>query len=84
MHYWSHDGFCDPPILEQMERLRGIPGVLVHGRRDISSPAVTAWQLNRRWPGSKLLVDEGDGHGGTSMAGLWREANDQLVAAAGS
>ena len=36
-HYWSHDGFCDPPILEQMALLDGIPGVLIHGRRDISS-----------------------------------------------
>lgn len=78
-HYWSHDGFCDPPILERMDRLRGIPAVLVHGRRDISSPVVTAWELHRRWPGSRLVVDEGDGHGGASMLPRWREANDQLA-----
>ena len=83
-HYWSHDGFCDPPILEQMDRLRGIPGVLIHGRRDISSPTVTAWELHRRWPGSTLVIDEGDGHGGASMVERWREANDQLAASAGA
>lgn len=79
--YWSHDGFCDPPLLERMGRLAGIPGVLIHGRRDISSPAVTAWQLHRRWPVSELVVEEGDGHGGMSMAEHWRSANDQLLEA---
>jgi proline iminopeptidase len=83
VHYWSHDGFCDPPILERMERLRGIPGVLIHGRRDISSPVVTAWELHRRWPGSQLVVDEGDGHGGRSMGERWRDANVRLVTRVG-
>lgn len=82
-HYWSHDGFCDPPVLERMEPLRGVPGVLIHGRRDISSPVVTAWELHRRWPGSRLIVDEGSGHGSGSMVKLWREANDQLASAVG-
>ncbi len=79
-HYWSHDGFCDPPILKQMVLLDGIPGVLLHGRRDISSPAAIAWGLHRRWDGSTLHIDEGDGHGGTSMAQSWRLANDALTA----
>jgi len=79
-HYWSHDGFCDPPILDRTDRLRGIPATLIHGRRDISSPASTAWRLHRSWPGSRLHVDEGDGHGGSSMATLWRVANADLVA----
>lgn len=82
VHYWRHDGFCAPPILERMPRLAGIPGVLIHGRRDISAPAITPWQLHRAWPGSRLLVDEGDGHGGSSMRRLWRAANDELIARA--
>lgn len=57
--------------------------MLIHGRRDISSPVVTAWELHRRWPESRLIVDEGNGHGGGSMVKLWREANDQLAAAVG-
>ena len=79
-HYWAHDGFCDPPILERVDRLRDIPGILIHGRRDISSPVITAWQLHRSWPGSLLLVDEGDGHGGVGMIEQWREANGDLLA----
>lgn len=80
-HYWSHDGFCSPPILDRMDRLRGIPGYLIHGRRDISGPAITAWRLHRAWPGSQLIIDEGDGHGGPTMSEQWRRANDALVAA---
>lgn len=82
-HVWSHDGFCDPPLLDRTDLLREIPGVLLHGRRDVSSPAVTAWELHRRWPGSELVVDEGDGHGGTSMVQRWRAANDALAARLG-
>lgn len=78
-HYWAHDGFLDRPILDRMDRLAGIPGTLIHGRRDISGPASTAWDLHRHWPGSTLIIDEGDGHGGASMASHWRQANVSLV-----
>lgn len=78
-HYWSNDGFLDPPILERTDQLREVPGVLIHGRRDISSPVITAWELHRRWPESRLVVDEGGGHGGLSMADHWRAANDRLA-----
>ncbi len=83
-HYWSHDGFADPPILERLERLPGIPATLIHGRRDISSPAVTAWRLHQGWPGTDLIIDDGDGHGGASMIDQWRAANDRLVQRFGS
>lgn len=79
-HYWAHDGFCDPPILDRLARLAGIPGTLMHGRRDISSPAHTAWRLHRAWPGSTLIIDEDGGHGGSTMVESWRAANEQLVA----
>lgn len=81
-HYWAHDGFNEPPILDRVGELAGIPGVLIHGRRDVSSPAITPWRLHAGWPGSRLVVDEGDGHGGTSMIEVWRAANDELVAGA--
>jgi proline iminopeptidase len=77
-HYWSHDGFGHPPVLDQMDRLAHVPGVLIHGRRDISSPSITAWDLHRRWPGSQLFIDEGDGHGGDTMGARWRSANADL------
>lgn len=78
-HYWSHDGFLDPPILERMDRIAHLPATLVHGRLDISSPLVTAWCLHQAWPASELVVDEGEGHGGVSMVEEWLAANSRLA-----
>lgn len=74
-HYWANDGFLHPPIKEQMQRLEGIPGSLIHGRRDVSGPAIVAWELHARWPGSELLLYEGDGHGGPAMVEAWCACN---------
>lgn len=79
-HYWTHLGFSDEPLLEGMARIGHIPGTLLHGRRDISGPAITAWELHRRWPASTLIIDEGEGHGGPGMVDSWSQANAQLVA----
>lgn len=71
--YWANDGFLTngQEIIPRIDGLNGIPGYLIHGRRDISGPAVTAWQLQRRWPSSHLVVIEDEGHGGPlSMAAL--------------
>lgn len=78
-HYWSHDGFLDPPLLDRMERLADIPGVLIHGRLDVSGPVVTAWRVHRGWPGSELVVEETEGHGGPRMVRAWSDANTQLA-----
>ncbi|WP_257998203.1 alpha/beta fold hydrolase [Zhihengliuella halotolerans] len=78
-HYWSNDGFADPPLLERMDRLRDIPGILIHGRRDVSGPTLTAVEVHRRWPGSTLIIDEQDGHGGPTMVQHWSEANARLL-----
>lgn len=74
-HYWAHDAFLDPPILQRMELLQDIPATLIHGRRDVSGPAVVPWQLHRAWPASELIIDEGEGHGGVSMVDAWTAAN---------
>ncbi|UFU06468.1 alpha/beta fold hydrolase [Ruania halotolerans] len=77
-HYWAHDGFAEPPLLDRMDRIGHIPAVLIHGRRDISGPVRTAWELHRRWPASRLVIDEGDGHGGAGMVEEWVRANDEF------
>lgn len=79
-HYWAHDGFNTPPLLDRMDRICHLPGILIHGRQDISGPAVTAWELHRAWPGSILIIDEGEGHGGATMVEHWNHANAALVA----
>ncbi|WP_074015310.1 alpha/beta fold hydrolase [Actinomyces polynesiensis] len=52
------------PVLERAGQLEGIPGILVHGRFDVSGPVETPWLLHRAWPGSELHVVEEEGHGG--------------------
>jgi proline iminopeptidase len=78
-HYWSHDAFLAPPLLDQMHLLTDVPGTLIHGRLDISGPAVIPWCLHKSWPGSELIIDEHDGHGGAGMVEAWREANTRHV-----
>jgi proline iminopeptidase len=80
-HYWANDCFLpgDRRVLDRMQELAGIPGVLVHGRHDVSGPAITAWELHRRWPGSRLIVVESEGHGGPEMMQLTADAIDELA-----
>lgn len=78
-HYWSHAAFCDPTILDRMSLLAGIPGFLVHGRRDVSGPVIMPWLLHRAWPGSELVVAEDEGHGGPGMVDAWTAANHRLA-----
>lgn len=64
-HYWSHASFlADGEVLAGMSRLAAIPGVLIHGRYDISGPLDTAWALHSAWPGSQLMILNDAGHGG--------------------
>jgi proline iminopeptidase len=63
-HYWGHAGWLEDGILLRgATKLAGIPGVLVHGRLDISSPADTAWNLAQAWPDAELHLVEEAGHG---------------------
>jgi proline iminopeptidase len=52
--------------MDQMNRIKHLPGVLIHGRLDISSPLETPWLLHRAWPGSRLVILD-EGHGGEQM-----------------
>jgi proline iminopeptidase len=59
-----------------MHRIAHLPGVLIHGRYDVSGPLDTAWDLHRAWPGSRLVVIGSDGHFGEGMASAWIGALD--------
>jgi proline iminopeptidase len=79
-HYWSNGCFLDDePILANMDRIRDIPAVLIHGRFDVSGPLDTAWDLHHAWPASRLVVLEDAGHGGGSMTSAIVDALDQLA-----
>jgi proline iminopeptidase len=63
-HYWRHTAWLEKgQLLHGAAELAGIPGVLVHGRLDLSSPPDIAWALARAWPGSELTLIDNAGHG---------------------
>ena len=65
-HYWSHGGFLpDGQLVSNLPRLAGIPAALVHGRRDLSSPAQVAIDIHDAWPDSRLTLVDDIGHGAT-------------------
>ena|ERR1700722_20046261 len=67
-HYWKHAAFlAQDQLIGHVSLLNGIPGVLLHGRYDISSPVETAWRLHRAWRGSELHLIDDAGHGGGAM-----------------
>ncbi|HEX6519031.1 MAG TPA: prolyl aminopeptidase [Streptosporangiaceae bacterium] len=71
-HYYSHAGWLDDQaVIRDAGRLAGIPGVLIHGRLDLSCPIDTAWELARSWPGSELLIDDHSGHRGSPVKRAW-------------
>jgi proline iminopeptidase len=82
-HYWAHAGWLEDGVLvRQASKLAGIPGVLIHGRLDISSPADTAWNMAQAWPDAELFLVEQAGHGlgGPNMSDLAIGALDRFAA----
>ena len=64
-HYFGHAAWIeDGQLLRDAHRLAGIPGVLIHGRMDLTAPLITAWRLSKAWPGSELFILNEAGHSG--------------------
>lgn len=79
-HYWRHDAWLEEDqLLRGADRLAGIPGVMIHGRRDISSPLEFPWLLSQQW-GELVVVDEGH-LGGSEMGAAIRAATDRFSSA---
>ena len=78
-HDWSHGCFlADGQLFDHVDRLAGIPAVLVHGRYDVSGPLETAWRLQRAWPQSRLVILDDAGHGGGSFTAALAAALDSV------
>ncbi len=62
-HYFVHDIFLpDNSLLDNVDRLRGIPGVIVQGRYDAVCPIMSADELARAWPEARYVVVADAGH----------------------
>ena len=79
-HYFSHAAFLeDDELLRNAGRLAGIPGVLLHGRLDLSGPPDVAWQLARAWPDAELHFVAGGHTGDDEMDRRHLEATDRFA-----
>ncbi len=63
-HYFINNAFFNSNnfILENIERIRHIPGFIVQGRYDVVCPAKSAWDLHRAWPEAELMITPDAGH----------------------
>ncbi|HEU4919066.1 MAG TPA: hypothetical protein VFT20_04955, partial [Candidatus Limnocylindrales bacterium] len=66
-------------LLANATRLAGIPGVLLHGRLDLSGPPDVAWSLARAWPDAELHFIPGGHTGDAEMDRRLLEATDRFA-----
>ncbi|MBU2960628.1 prolyl aminopeptidase [Citreicella sp. C3M06] len=63
-HYFVNAGFLEEDgwILNNVDRLADIPGVIVQGRYDMICPPRRAWELAQAWPDCDLRMIRNAGH----------------------
>jgi proline iminopeptidase len=63
-HYFMNNAWFDSDnhLIENVDKIRHIPAVIVHGRYDIICPVENAWELHQAWPESELHIIPDAGH----------------------
>lgn len=62
-HYFTHDGWFEPDqLLRDAHLVSHIPTVIVQGRYDMCTPAVTAYDLHRALPDAQFVMVDDAGH----------------------
>lgn len=63
-HYFMNNAFFETNnwLLENVHRIRKIPGWIVQGRYDVVCPARSAWDLHKAWPEAKFTIIADAGH----------------------
>lgn len=63
-HYFENNCFFDggDHIVSRCGELKGIPGIIIHGRFDMCTPLREAWRLKKAWPDAELRIVEYGGH----------------------
>ena len=63
-HYFTNRGFFDTDewLLENVDKIRHIPTVIVQGRYDVVCPMVSAWELHRAFPEADFEIVQDAGH----------------------
>ena len=63
-HYFMNNAWFDSDnhLIENVDKIRHIPAVIVHGRYDVICPVENAWELHQAWPESELHIIPDAGH----------------------
>lgn len=63
-HYFINKGFFDSDeyLLENIDKIKHIPAIIVQGRYDVVCPMMSAWELHKKWPEAKFQVIQDAGH----------------------
>lgn len=63
-HYFVNNVFMEPEtkLLDDIDKIRHIPGVIVQGRYDVVAPIYSAWDLHKAWPEAELHIIPDAGH----------------------
>ena len=81
-HYFTRGSFLRHPdqLLDDVEKIRHIPGVIIQGRYDVVCPPISAWDLHRRWPEAEYHVVPDAGHSAMETGTIDRlvEATDRF------
>ena len=63
LHYIANQCFLeDQPLLDQVDRYRHIPAMIIQGRYDMVCPPVSAYELHRAWPEASFVIIPDAGH----------------------
>ena len=80
--FFLEDFFLDEnELLANVDKLAGIPGIIIQGRHDICTPPGAAWALKKAWPEAELWIVHDAGHSASEpgiVDGLVR-ATDKLA-----
>lgn len=81
-HYFINNGFLRPnQLLEDVNKIRHIPAVIVQGRYDVVCPMKSAWDLHRAWPEAEfnVIADAGHAASETGIMSKLVEATDRFA-----
>ncbi|MEH6457330.1 MAG: prolyl aminopeptidase [Cocleimonas sp.] len=63
VHYAINQYFLEEDyLLNNMDKIQGLPTILVHGRRDITCPLESSWRIHQALAGSELRILPNAGH----------------------
>lgn len=81
-HYFiNHSFISENQILQNMDKLSDIPGMIIHGRYDMVCPLDNAWQLQQHWASAELHIVRDAGHASRepSIMDALIKATDRMV-----